>query len=834
MSAATADLMISNTASPNFGFSPVASQTWNIPSGRTLIINTNFTIRDNATVTLNNSGTLTNRGWIQVGAVGSTNTVNHNAGTFSSGVSGANAILFIGHSGNAATNGVGVYNLNGGTIALTGSQEIRLGNQSAAGNGTLNVTSGAITSTGSSSKLRVAYNNGSKGAYNQSGGTVTVTTMDIAANNAAGSGTGVATNSGGVLSVTTLNIGTVQTGSLTLNNSGRLNLSGTATVGGPTGGSGTLNLNGGILNMANTAAALVTNSATAIVNANGISITNGSSGNVTLAAPMTLGAGGITNVTLATASGRNITFSGVLTGSGGIMVDIGGANIVSLTGANTYTGGVTIKNGAVESRTTQTTLGTGTVVMGGTGSSGATYRTGQNNTNAFTINAPDSGTNIISANGVGANFNLSGPITLNGNLTLQTFDNPVGASRVTATLSGGVTGTGDLLINNLGLSSNLVNLTTTPINPTGSITQQGTAIGGNTTISAVIGANVTGVTQNSATSTLILSGANTYTGDTTVSAGTLALSGSGSIATTPAITVAGGATFDVSGLSSPPFALGASQTLANGGAATANLVGNISTGSGTNALTYSSGTPSFSTVGNLTLAAATKLTVNNTGAQLGHGAHKLIAKIGSGSVTGTLPTSYSVTNGGAATPNYLWLSGGELYLAVNNTPVARNVTNSVPQGGSVTIPLDNGKILLATDADNDSLTITNVSASLGNVGTDGTSINYTNTTAGSIDLITYTVSDGFGGADTKTITVLITSATGANLVSATAGDGNAYLSYAGIPGLNYALDKATSITPPITWVPQATNTADGQGRLNYTNLLSSWPTNDFFRTRYVP
>jgi autotransporter-associated beta strand protein len=486
----------------------------------------------------------------------------------------------------------------------------------------------------------------------------------------------------------------------------------------------------------------------------------------------------------------------------------------------------------LESRTTQTTLGTGTVVMGGTGSSGATYRTGQSNTNAFTINAPDTGTNIISANGVGSSFNLSGPITLNGNLTLQTFDNAV-TNRSTATLSGGVTGTGNLLINNLGLGTNAVSLTTTTVNPTGSITAQGSAIGSNI-ISAVIGANVTGVTQNSATSPLILSGANTYSGNTTISAGTLALSGSGSIATTPAITVAGGATFDVSGLSSPPFALGASQTLANSGATTANLVGNISTGSGTNALTYSSGTPSFSTASNLTLAAATKLTVNNTGAQLGHGSHKLIAKTGSGTVVGTLPSSYSVSGGGAASPNYLWLSGGELYLAVNNAPVARNVTNSVPQGGSVTIPLDNGKILLATDADNDSLTITSVSASLGNVGTDGTSINYTNTTAGSIDSITYTVGDAFGGTDTKTITVHITGATGANLVSATAGAGNAYLSYAGIPGYNYALDKATSITPPITWVPQVTNTADGQGSLNYTNLLSSWPTNDFFRTRYVP
>ncbi|MEY4386978.1 MAG: hypothetical protein RLY20_2261, partial [Verrucomicrobiota bacterium] len=36
------------------------------------------------------------------------------------------------------------------------------------------------------------------------------------------------------------------------------------------------------------------------------------------------------------------------------------------------------------------------------------------------------------------------------------------------------------------------------------------------------------------------------------------------------------------------------------------------------------------------------------------------------------------------------------------------------------------------------------------------------------------------------------------------------------------------------WAPQLTNMADGFGRLNYTNALSLSPTNDFFRTRYVP
>ena len=59
--------------------------------------------------------------------------------------------------------------------------------------------------------------------------------------------------------------------------------------------------------------------------------------------------------------------------------------------------------------------------------------------------------------------------------------------------------------------------------------------------------------------TVALSGANTYTGGTTISQGTLALTGSGSIAS-PNIIVAGGATFDTTASS---FSLGAGQTLTN-------------------------------------------------------------------------------------------------------------------------------------------------------------------------------------------------------------------------------------------------------------------------------
>jgi len=168
--------------------------------------------------------------------------------------------------------------------------------------------------------------------------------------------------------------------------------------------------------------------------------------------------------------------------------------------------------------------GTGTVTMGGSGSTGASFITGQNNSNPFVINTPDSGLVVIGANGAGSGFFMSGGITLNGNLTLQTFDNTIsGTTKAVTVFTGGITGTGNLLLNNLGLAANTISITTATVNHSGSITVQGSATGV-TLISASIGSNVTGITQNSATSRLDLSGANTYAGNLTVNAGVVRIS----------------------------------------------------------------------------------------------------------------------------------------------------------------------------------------------------------------------------------------------------------------------------------------------------------------------
>jgi autotransporter-associated beta strand protein len=328
--------------------------------------------------------------------------------------------------------------------------------------------------------------------------------------------------------------------------------------------------------------------------------------------------------------------------------------------------------------------------------------------------------------------------------------------------------------------------------------------------------------------------ANTYTGGTTISSGTLALSAGGSLASSP-ISVAGGATFDITALASP-LALASSQTLSNNASATGIIKGSVTTSSGSIvSLSFVSGTPSLTvSSGTLTLNSGTVFKVNNTGTALTTGNYKLISSTG-GTVaaSGGLP---AVTVGGAGVVSgttTLNISGGELYLSVN--PVAGSFTVSAIIGTPVTLPV-NPKF--AWDTDGNPLTLAIASApAAGNTATvDGTGSNIIYTaTSGTSDSFTYTATDAAKGvAATGTVTVNI-NPTGQSYNSLTPpvpnGSGQVTMSFAGIPGDNYALDWTQSLTPPVVWVPLITNTAAANGILLFTNTPSGG--NDFYRTRFV-
>ncbi len=102
--------------------------------------------------------------------------------------------------------------------------------------------------------------------------------------------------------------------------------------------------------------------------------------------------------------------------------------------------------------------------------------------------------------------------------------------------------------------------------------QNGAATNGAIAVSAAItGDGLLTVDDSYDNGTVVLSGVNTYTGETAIKAGTLALTGSGSITQSPLIAVWGSATLDVSGRSST-YELATGQTLRG----TGTVVGNAS------------------------------------------------------------------------------------------------------------------------------------------------------------------------------------------------------------------------------------------------------------------
>jgi len=101
--------------------------------------------------------------------------------------------------------------------------------------------------------------------------------------------------------------------------------------------------------------------------------------------------------------------------------------------------------------------------------------------------------------------------------------------------------------------------------------------GNDVTFTSGVGSSSTSDLVKTGAGTLRLNAANTYAGPTAVTAGTLTLGANGSISTSSAISVASGATFDVSAVTGG-FSLGSAQTLGGSGTVT-GAVSLTSTGS---------------------------------------------------------------------------------------------------------------------------------------------------------------------------------------------------------------------------------------------------------------
>jgi fibronectin-binding autotransporter adhesin len=217
----------------------------------------------------------------------------------------------------------------------------------------------------------------------------------------------------------------------------------------------------------------------------------------------------------------NVLASGVIDGAGALNKSGGGT--LTLTGANNYSGATSVTGGILNVGTggTSGNLGSGAITVG----SGAEIVF--NRSNAFTVSNTISGAGLITKKGGGrmtingnssggtVNWNFTG--TGNGDIGFQNA-NAIGGTGSTITLA--ESATGSAFFNSGGNISNVGII----LGSGSTLSWNGSFINTNTLSGVISGSgNFTKISGEH----LILTGTNTYTGNTTISDGTLQIGGSG-------------------------------------------------------------------------------------------------------------------------------------------------------------------------------------------------------------------------------------------------------------------------------------------------------------------
>ncbi len=253
-----------------------------------------------------------------------------------------------------------------------------------------------------------------------------------------------------------------------------------------------------------------------------------------------------------------LTYGGVIAdkpGSAGILVKQGAGTLI-VGGTNTYSGGTFVNGGTLQLTNGDNRLPTGTTLNLGQSAS--------TNLGAFDLN--------------GNNQQIAGLNSIAGTNAATVAKNNVINSAATATT---------LIISN----------STTCAYGDGSATNSGIITGAINLIKNGSGKQILGDT-------------NTYTGATTVNAGILALSGDGSIGSSPMIALAAGAIIDVSARTGGTLTLNSNQTLSGFG----TMTGILTAANGSTLAPGSSNTTGiFTASGNTTLNGTNIFKLNKTG-----------------------------------------------------------------------------------------------------------------------------------------------------------------------------------------------------------------------------
>lgn len=422
------------------------------------------------------------------------NVVFTNNGATASGGNGGSTIF-----ANTSSAGSATFNNNGGTVSTAVGGSVQFSQSATAGSGTYHNFAGTVTgskgafttflnsSTAGSATLIANFGTGAGGMIlfkNDSlGGTATVSllggasggvgTLDISGHNPPGISLGSINGNRGVVFLGARNLtvgvdnsspsfgGTIQDGgasggtggSLTKTGSGTLRLDKANTYTGPTtvnAGALSENTTGGLPDTS----ALIVNGATAIFNLSG----TGSSHNDTVGTVTVDGGGSILGVGTSTLTSTG-SFEmksgsvGVALAGAGIALNKTTGGMVTLTGANTYTGGTTVSAGFLaidnDGTTTHGTLGSGLTTTNGDSGSGffgvlqfqhqATGGSGGFTNNGATSAGQGAFTEFFDSTSAGSATFTNNGTTVNGGFGGTTeFLNTSTASNSTLIANGGV------------------------------------------------------------------------------------------------------------------------------------------------------------------------------------------------------------------------------------------------------------------------------------------------------------------------------------------------------------------------------------------------------------